>query len=152
MWSIWVRPQADSGSGGKELCPFSSSFGNMRSRSSSLEDILQAKPEQQQQQPETRKRSAERGEPSGRAERRGRHREPPGDTGTVQRNHRTPKNTGGTENWTGNGTKNGTGNASAGGAAKAGRKEKGRDLSRDDLIFLLSLLEGELQVPEPKRW
>uniref|UniRef100_A0A3B4A6E2 Cortactin-binding protein-2 N-terminal domain-containing protein n=1 Tax=Periophthalmus magnuspinnatus TaxID=409849 RepID=A0A3B4A6E2_9GOBI len=32
------------------------------------------------------------------------------------------------------------------GTAKAGRKEKGRDLSKDDLVFLLSLLEGELQA------
>lgn len=98
----------------------------MRSRSSSLEAILEAKPE-------TRKRSAERGEPS----RRGRDQEPPDDTGTAQRNRKLPRNIGGT--------------GTAGGTPKAGRKEKGRDLSRDDLIFLLSLLEGELQVPEPKR-
>lgn len=93
----------------------------MRSRSNSLEDVTKAK------------RSAERGEPSGRAERRGRHRELPDDTGTIQRSHKMAKNatcTGG----------------SSSGAAKAGRREKGRDLSRDDLVFLLSLLEGELQV------
>uniref|UniRef100_H3CY34 Filamin A interacting protein 1 like n=1 Tax=Tetraodon nigroviridis TaxID=99883 RepID=H3CY34_TETNG len=87
----------------------------MRSRSSSLEDVLEAEPGRRM---EARKKSAER---------RGRHREPLGDTGTVQRNHR-----------------NGTG--SAGSPAKAGGREKGRDLSRDDLIFLLSLLEGELQA------
>uniref|UniRef100_A0A665X3T7 Cortactin-binding protein-2 N-terminal domain-containing protein n=1 Tax=Echeneis naucrates TaxID=173247 RepID=A0A665X3T7_ECHNA len=69
-----------------------------------------------QQKADTRKRSAEREEPSGKAERRSRHREPPDDTGTIQRNHKTPKN------------------------------KKGRDLSRDDLVFLLSLLEGELQA------
>lgn len=109
----------------------------MRSRSSSLEDILKAKPGQQSS--DTRKRSAERGEPSGRAEHRGRHREPPDDTGTVQRNHKM---------LTQNSSGNGTGTSTAEGAAKAGRKEKGRDLSRDDLIFLLSLLEGELQVAE----
>lgn len=115
----------------------------MRSRSSSLEDVLgaQSGQQQQQQQSEAPKRSAQRGEPSGRAERRGRHWEPPDDTGTVQRNHRTLRNTGGTGNGTG----------STRGAAKAGQKEKGRDLSRDDLIFLLSLLEGELQVPEPSK-
>lgn len=104
----------------------------MRSRSSSLEDILNAKMAPQQQS-ETRKRSAEH---------RSRLREPPEDTGTVQRNHRTLRNTGGT----GNGTRNG----SAGGAPKAARKEKSQDLSREDLIFMLSLLEGELQVPEAK--
>ncbi|XP_056883789.1 filamin A-interacting protein 1-like [Takifugu flavidus] len=107
----------------------------MRSRSSSLEDVLKAKPGQQSS--DARKRSAERGEPSGRAERRGRLREPLDDTGTVQRNHKML-----TQNTTGDGT----GTSTAEGAAKAGRKEKGRDLSRDDLIFLLSLLEGELQA------
>lgn len=109
----------------------------MRSRSNSLEDILKAKPGQQQA--DKCKRSAERGEPSGRAERRSRHREPPDDTETIQRNHKMTKNTTSTI-----GTCNGSGSAS--GAAKSGRREKGRDLSRDDLIFLLSLLEGELQV------
>lgn len=111
----------------------------MRSRSNSLEDITKAKPGQQQA--DTHKRSAERGEPSGRAERRSRHREPPDDTGTIQRNHKMAKTT----TCTG-ASGNGSGSASASGAAKAGRREKGRDLSRDDLVFLLSLLEGELQV------
>lgn len=105
----------------------------MRSRSNSLEDVTKAK------QADSRKHSAEREEPSGRAERRSRHREPPDDTGTIQRNHKTAKNS-----TCAGGTGNGNGNAS--GATKAGRKEKTRDLSRDDLVFLLSLLEGELQV------
>lgn len=40
----------------------------------------------------------------------------------------------------------GNGGSSTGSAIKGGRREKGKDLSRDDLVFLLSLLEGELQV------
>lgn len=114
----------------------------MRSRSNSLEDVTKVK-QGQQQQADARKRSAEREEPSGRAERRSRHREPPDDTGTIQRNHNVAKNStcaGGS----GNGS--GSTSTSTSGAAKAGRREKGRDLSRDDLVFLLSLLEGELQV------
>lgn len=106
----------------------------MRSRSNSLEDMTKTRPVQQQQEA-TPKQSVEREEPSGRAEHHRRHREPPDDTGTVQRNHNTPKN----------GTC-ASGSGSATGAAKGGRREKGRDLSRDDLVFLLSLLEGELQV------
>lgn len=103
----------------------------MRSRSNSLEDVTEEKP--LKEQADTRKATAEREEPSGRAERRSRHRETPDDTGTIQRNNNT--------------TKNSTcGGGGAGGAAKGGRKEKARDLSRDDLVFLLSLLEGELQV------
>ncbi|XP_035533565.1 filamin A-interacting protein 1-like isoform X1 [Morone saxatilis] len=113
----------------------------MRSRSNSLEDVTKAKPGQQQA--DTRKRSAEREEPSGRAERRSRHREPPDDTGTIQRNHKTVKNT---TCAAGTGNGNGNGSGSTSGAAKGGRREKGRDLSRDDLVFLLSLLEGELQA------
>lgn len=108
----------------------------MRSRSNSLEDATKAKPGHQA---DANKRSAERGEPSGRAERRSRHREPPDDTGTIQRNHKTVKNS-----TSAGGSGNGSGSAS--GAPKAGRRGKGRDLSRDDLVFLLSLLEGELQV------
>ncbi|XP_028984409.1 filamin A-interacting protein 1-like isoform X1 [Betta splendens] len=107
----------------------------MRSRSNSLEDLTRTKPVQQQRQEDAHKRSAEREEPSGRAEHRRRHREPPDDTDTVQRNHKTPKNSTCAD-----------GSASAAGAARAGRREKGRDLSRDDLVFLLSLLEGELQA------
>lgn len=107
----------------------------MRSRSNSLEDVTKAKPVQQQEN--TRKRSTEREEPSGRAERRSRHREPPDDTGTIQRNDKRAKNST---------CAGGSGSGSTSGAAKAGQREKGRDLSRDDLVFLLSLLEGELQV------
>lgn len=106
----------------------------MRSRSNSLEDVTKAV---QQQHADTRKRSAEREEPSGRAERRSRHREPPDDTGTIQRNNKTTKN---------NSSAGGSGSTS--GATKGGPRERGRDLSRDDLVFLLSLLEGELQVIE----
>ncbi|XP_033471584.1 filamin A-interacting protein 1-like isoform X1 [Epinephelus lanceolatus] len=113
----------------------------MRSRSNSLEDVTKAKPVLQQQQADTRKRSAEREEPSGRAERRSRHREPPDDTGTIQRNHKTAKNS-----TCASGSGSGSGSSSASSAAKGGRREKGRDLSRDDLVFLLSLLEGELQA------
>lgn len=113
----------------------------MRSRSNSLEDVTKVKQGQQQQQADARKRSAEREEPSGRAERRSRHREPPDDTGTIQRNHNVAKNS-----TCAGGSGNGSGSTSTSGAAKAGRREKGRDLSRDDLVFLLSLLEGELQV------
>lgn len=107
----------------------------MRSRSNSLEDVTKAMPVQQQQQADTRKRSVEREEPPGRAEHRRRHREPPDDTGTIQRNHKVAKN-----------STCASGSGCATGGAKGGRREKGRDLSRDDLVFLLSLLEGELQV------
>lgn len=112
----------------------------MRSRSNSLEEINKAKPVHQQQQPQsdTRKRcAADREEPSGRAERRSRHHEPPDDTGTVQRNHKMTKNSN---------CASGNGGSSTGSAIKGGQREKGKDLSRDDLVFLLSLLEGELQV------
>ncbi|XP_017282420.1 filamin A-interacting protein 1-like isoform X1 [Kryptolebias marmoratus] len=107
----------------------------MRSRSNSLEDVAKAKLAQQHQV-DTHKRSTEREEPSGRAERRGRHRETPDDTGTIQRNHKIKNGTGA----------GGGGRTSGGNAAKGGRREKSRDLSRDDLVFLLSLLEGELQA------
>ncbi|TKS66559.1 Filamin A-interacting protein 1-like [Collichthys lucidus] len=109
----------------------------MRSRSNSLEDVTKVK----QGQADARKRSAEREEPSGRAERRSRHREPPDDTGTIQRNHNVAKNS-----TTAGGSGSTSTSTSTGGAAKAGRREKSRDLSRDDLVFLLSLLEGELQA------
>uniref|UniRef100_A0A8C6U1U0 Filamin A interacting protein 1 like n=1 Tax=Neogobius melanostomus TaxID=47308 RepID=A0A8C6U1U0_9GOBI len=57
----------------------------MRSRSNSLEDVTRVRPS------DTRKRTVEREEPTGR-ERRGRHRESPDDTGTIQRNLRAHKN------------------------------------------------------------
>ncbi|KAM8902590.1 filamin A-interacting protein 1-like [Spinachia spinachia] len=109
----------------------------MRSRSNSLEDVTKATAD-------TRKRSEERDEPSGRARRRGRQREPADTTGTIQRNPNKAKNSTGAG--TGAETGTGTGSSSTSGAAKGGRREKGRDLSRDDLVFLLSLLEGELQA------
>lgn len=110
---------------------------NMRSRSNSLEDLTKTKPAQQRQQGDAHKRSAEREEPSGRAEHRRRHREPPDDTDTVQRKHKMLKSSTCAD-----------GSGSATGPARGGRREKGRDLSRDDLVFLLSLLEGELQVKQ----
>uniref|UniRef100_A0A1A7Z4D6 Filamin A interacting protein 1-like n=1 Tax=Iconisemion striatum TaxID=60296 RepID=A0A1A7Z4D6_9TELE len=108
----------------------------MRSRSGSLEDVAKAKLAQQLHV-DSCKRATEREEPSGRAEHRSRHRETPDDTGTIQRNHKITKN-----------STSAVGSARTGGssAAKGGRREKGRDLSRDDLVFLLSLLEGELQA------
>lgn len=106
----------------------------MRSRSNSLEDVAKAKLAQQHNM-DTCRRSAERDEPSRRAERRSRRLETPDHTGTVERNHKTAKNSYGVG-----------GRTNAGDAVKGGRREKGRDLSRDDLVFLLSLLEGELQV------
>lgn len=110
----------------------------MRSRSNSLEGTSKTKLGHQL---DANRRSDERGEPSGRAERRTRHREPLDDTGTIQRNHKTAKNCA-PAGVSGNGG-SGSGSTST---PKAGRREKGRDLSRDDLVFLLSLLEGELQV------
>uniref|UniRef100_A0A096M7W3 Filamin A interacting protein 1 like n=1 Tax=Poecilia formosa TaxID=48698 RepID=A0A096M7W3_POEFO len=93
----------------------------MRSRSNSLEDVAKLKLAQQQNM-DTRKQSAERDE----------H---PANTGTVERNNNVAKNSAGT-----------AGRPNGSSAARAGRREKGRDLSRDDLVFLLSLLEGELQA------
>uniref|UniRef100_G3PMW6 Cortactin-binding protein-2 N-terminal domain-containing protein n=1 Tax=Gasterosteus aculeatus aculeatus TaxID=481459 RepID=G3PMW6_GASAC len=119
-------------------CATLTSSVNMRSRSNSPEDVTKATAD-------TRKRSEERDEPSGRAERRSRQREPPDDTGTIQRNPKKAKN-GACAGATGTGTGTGTGSSSTSGAAKGGRREKGGDLSRDDLVFLLSLLEGELQA------
>lgn len=106
--------------------------GKMRSRSNSLEDVAEVR-SSNQPTADTRKRTVEREDPTGRAERRSRHRELPDDTGTIQRNHRTNKNS----TYASGGTA---------GPAKTGRREKSRDLSKDDLVFLLSLLEGELQV------
>ncbi|MEQ2179484.1 hypothetical protein GOODEAATRI_025409, partial [Goodea atripinnis] len=107
---------------------------NMRSRSNSLEDVAKVK-QAQQHNMDTRKRSSERDEPSGRAERRSRRREPPDDTATIEWNHKIAKN-----------SSSAGGRTNSSSAAKGSRREKGRDLSRDDLVFLLSLLEGELQV------
>ncbi|XP_075999842.1 filamin A-interacting protein 1-like [Genypterus blacodes] len=110
----------------------------MRSRSNSLEDTTNAKPTHPRS--DSRRRTAEREDPSGRAERRSRHREPPDDTGTVQRNLKMAKNN------ISSCASGSSGSSAASGGTKAGRREKGRDLSRDDLVFLLSLLEGELQA------
>ncbi|KAM8872606.1 filamin A-interacting protein 1-like isoform 1-T2 [Synchiropus picturatus] len=104
----------------------------MRSRSNSLEDVTKSM--SGHEPADTQRRSTEQDEPPLRAERRGRHRKPPDDTGTIQRNHKAAKiscciSSSGTS-----------------AATKGGRREKGRDLSRDDLVFLLSLLEGELQA------
>lgn len=114
---------------------FINRWKKMRSRSNSLEDVAKV---EKQQNMDPRKRSAEGDEPPGRAERRGRRREPPDNTGTIERNNKMAKSgTGGSAGGRPNGSSS---------AARAGRREKGRDLSRDDLVFLLSLLEGELQV------
>ncbi|XP_059911407.1 filamin A-interacting protein 1-like isoform X2 [Gadus macrocephalus] len=110
----------------------------MRSRSNSLEDATKAPP------PRTR-RSAEREEPPGRAGGgRSRYREQPGgETGTVQRNHKTVRGATPPNAGVGGGA---GGLGGVGGGAGGDRKEKGRELSRDDLLFLLSMLEGELQA------
>ncbi|CAL8275640.1 unnamed protein product [Arctogadus glacialis] len=113
----------------------------MRSRSNSLEDATKAPP------PRTR-RSAEREEPPGRAGGgRSRYREQPGggggETGTVQRNHKTGRGATPPNAGVGGGA---GGLGGVGGGAGGDRKEKGRELSRDDLLFLLSMLEGELQA------
>ncbi|XP_015250774.1 PREDICTED: filamin A-interacting protein 1-like isoform X1 [Cyprinodon variegatus] len=106
----------------------------MRSRSNSLEDVAKAKSPQQHNM-DTRKRSPERDGPLGRTERHSRRRDSPDDTGTIERIHKVAKNSCSTG-----------GRTTVSSAAKGGRREKGRDLSRDDLVFLLSLLEGELQA------
>ncbi|KAK5600063.1 hypothetical protein CRENBAI_010429 [Crenichthys baileyi] len=106
----------------------------MRSHSNSLEDVAKVK-QAQQHNMDTRVRSSEQDEPCGRAERRSRRREPPDDTGTIEWNHKIAKN-----------SSSAGGRTNSSSAAKGSRREKGRDLSRDDLVFLLSLLEGELQA------
>lgn len=124
----------------------------MRSRSNSMEDLAQAKPsaqrQQQQQQHEqqqrarSRRRAAEHEEPSGRDPGQPRHREPPDDAATIQRNHKSGSGSGSSSSGHSSSGHRGSGHHRVR-AASAG---KGRDLSRDDLLFLLSMLEGELQV------
>lgn len=106
----------------------------MRSRSNSLEDAAKAKLAEHRAR--SRRRVAEREEPSGRAGGRTRHREPPDDTGTVQRNHKT-----------GSGSTSTSTSTSGSSSSRKDKAASGKgNLSRDDLLFLLSMLEGELQV------
>ncbi|KAJ8004102.1 hypothetical protein DPEC_G00155290 [Dallia pectoralis] len=105
----------------------------MRSRSNSLEDATKDK----EHQGRSRRRAAEREDPPGRGAGRVRHREPPEEvgtnTGTVQRREKEGGSSG-----SASGNSNSQREKAAGG--------KSRDLSRDDLLFLLSMLEGELQA------
>ncbi|MBN3303558.1 FIL1L protein, partial [Amia calva] len=100
----------------------------MRSRSNSLENT--GKTRRSQHRARSRRRNSEREDASsggnGRGRRAQRERESSDNTGTILRNHK------------------GGGNQShrTGGVTSG----KGRDLSRDDLLFLLSMLEGELQA------
>uniref|UniRef100_A0A3Q2PDH3 Filamin A interacting protein 1 like n=2 Tax=Fundulus heteroclitus TaxID=8078 RepID=A0A3Q2PDH3_FUNHE len=103
---------------------------SMLSHNNSVEDIAKAKLEQQHNM-DTRKRSTERDEHTGRAK----CREPVDNTGTIEWNHKTAKN-----------SSSAGGRTNSNSTGKGGRREKGRDLSQDDLVFLLSLLEGELQA------
>ncbi|XP_048855305.1 filamin A-interacting protein 1-like [Brienomyrus brachyistius] len=97
----------------------------MRSRSNSLEKA--AKTKLSHHRARSRRRSSECDDPPSRGAGRARRREHPDDTGTVLRNHK--------------------GGDSGKSERKAGASSgKGRDLSRDDLLFLLSILEGELQA------
>ncbi|XP_063067901.1 filamin A-interacting protein 1-like isoform X2 [Engraulis encrasicolus] len=158
----------------------------MRSRSNSVEDLLQAKkpPTSQQPQPQqhrqhtpshtpSRQRSADREEAaslasaSPRGPGQPRHREPPDYmTPTLQRNHKSGSGSGSGSSSSGHSS---SGHSSSGGSGhhhsqsshhhqnqhqhqqnqQRGRSAsagKGRDLSRDDLLFLLSMLEGEVQA------
>ncbi|KAL2087530.1 hypothetical protein ACEWY4_016358 [Coilia grayii] len=127
----------------------------MRSRSNSMEDLAQAKHASQQplqrqhrQHTPSRQRAAEREEPSARGPGQPRHREPPDDVAaTLQRNHKSGSGSGSGSSSSGHSSSGQSGTTGhhhqRGRAASAG---KGRDLSRDDLLFLLSMLEGELQA------
>nr|XP_046179449.1 filamin A-interacting protein 1-like isoform X1 [Oncorhynchus gorbuscha] len=108
----------------------------MRSRSNSLEDTAKAKLAQHQAR--SQRGGTEREGPQGRGAGRARHREPPDDTGTNTGTVQRKEN-------------EGSGSSGSGSASSNSRREKAaggktRDLSRDDLLFLLSMLEGELQA------
>ncbi|KAJ8397960.1 hypothetical protein AAFF_G00433070 [Aldrovandia affinis] len=98
----------------------------MRSRSNSLEDAAKAK--QPEHRARSRRRNMEHEDPARAGGGRARRRDTPEDTGTVLRNHSRGE---------------GRGRSDRAGGVSSG---KGRDLSRDDLLFLLSMLEGELQA------
>ncbi|XP_028836436.1 filamin A-interacting protein 1-like isoform X2 [Denticeps clupeoides] len=106
----------------------------MRSRSNSVEDLVDVKPSHHGR---SRRRATEREEQaSSRGAGRPQHWEPPDNMGTIHRNQKS----GGSR----------TGHSRHGGdnepRARSASAAKGRDLSRDDLLFLLSMLEGELQA------
>ncbi|KAK6487080.1 filamin A-interacting protein 1-like [Huso huso] len=100
----------------------------MRSRSNSMENPVKMK--RTQNRARSRRRNSEcedsASSETGRAKRTAREKDPSEDTGTVLRNH-----------------KRGAGRSHRAGGVATG---KGRELSRDDLLFLLSMLEGELQA------
>nr|XP_006639243.2 PREDICTED: filamin A-interacting protein 1-like [Lepisosteus oculatus] len=100
----------------------------MRSRSNSLESS--GKTKRSPQRACSRQRNSEREDLStggtGRAKHTAKDKQSPENTDTIRRNHKG-----------GNSQSHRTGGVTSG---------KGRDLSRDDLLFLLSMLEGELQA------
>ncbi|KAI1885385.1 hypothetical protein AGOR_G00219590 [Albula goreensis] len=98
----------------------------MRSRSNSLEDVAKAKLTEPRVR--SRRRNSDFEDPPCGGLGRSRHRGTSENTGTVLRNHQRGEGRGRSER--------------AGGISSG----KGRDLSRDDLLFLLSMLEGELQA------
>ncbi|XP_007245013.3 filamin A-interacting protein 1-like [Astyanax mexicanus] len=104
----------------------------MRSRSNSLEDVAEVKSSQVQAR--LRKKTADCKEPSSRSKRASRHldREALEDKARVQFRHMNSSSSSSSsrQSWNSENIKSG----------------KGRDLSRDDLLFLLSMLEGELQA------